>query len=42
MLGHPWFRGVIEHRWSREQIVLGEVQHHLRVRTNPCRTSSTR
>jgi pyrroloquinoline quinone (PQQ) biosynthesis protein C len=35
MIEHPWFRGVIEHRWSREQIVLGEVQHYLRVRTNP-------
>jgi pyrroloquinoline quinone (PQQ) biosynthesis protein C len=35
MLGHPWFRGIIEHRWTREQIVLGEVQHYLRVRTNP-------
>ena len=35
MLDHPWFRGIIEHRWTREQIVLGEVQHYLRVRTNP-------
>src|SRR5436853_4426055 len=35
MIEHPWFRGIIEHRWSREQIVLGEVQHYLRVRTNP-------
>jgi pyrroloquinoline quinone (PQQ) biosynthesis protein C len=35
MLHHPWFRGIIEHRWTREQIVLGEVQHYLRVRTNP-------
>src|SRR5918912_3212127 len=35
MLQHPWFRGIIEHRWTREQIVLGEVQHYLRVRTNP-------
>ena len=32
---HPWFDGIIRHRWSREQIVLGEVQHYLRVRTNP-------
>src|SRR6266571_4314301 len=32
---HPWFRGIIEHRWTQEQIVLGEVQHYLRVRTNP-------
>src|SRR5207253_2679555 len=32
---HPWFRGIVEHRWSREQIVLGEIQHYLRVRTNP-------
>ena len=35
MMEHPWFRGIIEHRWTREQIVLGEVQHYLRVRTNP-------
>ena len=35
MIEHPWFRGIIEHRWTPEQIVLGEVQHYLRVRTNP-------
>ncbi|HTD79877.1 MAG TPA: hypothetical protein VK898_19740, partial [Chloroflexota bacterium] len=35
MIEHPWFRGIIEHRWTRDQIVLGEVQHYLRVRTNP-------
>src|SRR5919204_3451102 len=35
MIEHPWFRGIIEHHWTREQIVLGEVQHYLRVRTNP-------
>jgi pyrroloquinoline quinone (PQQ) biosynthesis protein C len=35
MIQHPWFQGIIEHRWSREQIVLGEVQHYLRVRNNP-------
>jgi pyrroloquinoline quinone (PQQ) biosynthesis protein C len=35
MMQHPWFRGIIEHRWTREQIALGEVQHYLRVRTNP-------
>ena len=35
MIEHPWFRGIIEHRWSRDQIVRGEVQHYLRVRTNP-------
>ncbi|HET6317704.1 MAG TPA: iron-containing redox enzyme family protein [Chloroflexota bacterium] len=35
MIDHPWFRGIIEHRWTREQIILGEVQHYLRVRTNP-------
>jgi pyrroloquinoline quinone (PQQ) biosynthesis protein C len=35
MIEHPWFRGIIEHRWTREQIILGEVQHYLRVRTNP-------
>lgn len=32
---HPWFDGIVRHRWSREQIILGEVQHYLRVRTNP-------
>ena len=35
MVVHPWFEGIVEHRWTREQIVLGEVQHYLRVRTNP-------
>src|SRR5712691_7519094 len=34
MAEHPWFKGIFEHRWSREQLVLGEVQHYLRVRTN--------
>jgi pyrroloquinoline quinone (PQQ) biosynthesis protein C len=32
---HPWFDGIIKHRWNRDQIILGEVQHYLRVRTNP-------
>ena len=32
---HPWFQGILQHRWTREQIILGEVQHYLRVRTNP-------
>jgi pyrroloquinoline quinone (PQQ) biosynthesis protein C len=32
---HPWFDGIIRHRWSKDQIILGEVQHYLRVRTNP-------
>jgi len=32
---HPWFQGIIQHRWTPEQIILGEVQHYLRVRTNP-------
>lgn len=31
---HPWFKGIVEHRWTPEQIVLGETQHYLRVRTN--------
>src|SRR5436190_12993643 len=35
MPDHPWFKGIVEHRWSREQVVLGEIQHYLRVRTNP-------
>ncbi len=32
---HPWFQGIIQHRWTRDEIVLGEVQHYLRVRNNP-------
>jgi pyrroloquinoline quinone (PQQ) biosynthesis protein C len=32
---HPWFDGILKHRWDRKQIILGEVQHYLRVRTNP-------
>lgn len=32
---HPWFQGILEHRWTRRQIILGEGQHYLRVRTNP-------
>jgi len=32
---HFWFDGIIKHRWTREQIIQGEVQHYLRVRTNP-------
>ncbi|MEE8075560.1 MAG: hypothetical protein V3T60_08055, partial [Candidatus Binatia bacterium] len=32
---HPWFRGILRHEWSRSQIILGEIQHYLRVRTNP-------
>lgn len=32
---HPWFQGILEHRWTRRQIILGEIQHYLRVRTNP-------
>ncbi|MBI3325697.1 MAG: iron-containing redox enzyme family protein [Nitrospinae bacterium] len=35
MVQHPWFDGIVQHRWTRAQIVLGEVQHYLRVRTNP-------
>ncbi len=35
MIEHPWFKGIIEHRWTREEILIGEVQHYLRVRTNP-------
>ena len=35
MREHPWFQGIAEHRWTREQIILGEVQHFLRVRENP-------
>jgi len=32
---HPWFQGILQHHWSRSQIILGEVQHYLRIRTNP-------
>ena len=32
---HPWFHGIIHHRWTPEQIILGEIQHYHRVRTNP-------
>lgn len=35
MLQHPWFDGIIRHRWTRDQIIRGEIQHYLRVRTNP-------
>jgi len=35
MREHPWFKGVVDHRWTREQIVLGEMQHYLRVSQNP-------
>src|SRR5438093_5564392 len=35
MREHPWFKGVREHRWTREQIVRAEMQHYLRVRMNP-------
>jgi pyrroloquinoline quinone (PQQ) biosynthesis protein C len=35
MREHPWFQGIAKHRWTREQIVIGEVQHYLRVRENP-------
>ena len=35
MVEHPWFDGIVRHRWTREQIILGEIQHYLRVRTNP-------
>ena len=35
MREHPWFQGIANHRWSREEIILGEIQHYLRVRENP-------
>ena len=35
MREHPWFQGIVNHRWTREEIVIGEVQHFLRVRQNP-------
>jgi hypothetical protein len=27
MPDHPWFKGTVEHRWTREQIILGEIHH---------------
>jgi hypothetical protein len=30
-----WFRGIFQPCWTREQIILGEAQHYLGVRTNP-------
>ena len=35
MREHPWFQGIAQHRWTREEIIVGEVQHYLRVRQNP-------
>jgi pyrroloquinoline quinone (PQQ) biosynthesis protein C len=35
MIQHPWFQGIIQHRWTPEEIIRGEIQHYLRVRTNP-------
>lgn len=35
MAEHPWFKGIVTHRWTKEEIVRGEIQHYLRVRTNP-------
>ena len=35
MIEHPWFKGIIEHHWTADEILRGEVQHYLRVRTNP-------
>ena len=28
MPDHPWFKGIVDHRWTREQIILGEIQHY--------------
>jgi pyrroloquinoline quinone (PQQ) biosynthesis protein C len=35
MREHPWFQGIANHGWTQEEIVIGEVQHYLRVRENP-------
>lgn len=35
MREHPWFQGIAQHRWTKEEIVIGETQHYLRVRENP-------
>jgi pyrroloquinoline quinone (PQQ) biosynthesis protein C len=34
MLKHPWFQGIINHQFTKEQIIAGEFQHYLRVRRN--------
>ncbi len=34
MIDHPWFRSIIDRKLTREQIILGEFQHYLRVRRN--------
>ena len=34
MIQHPWFRGIIDHQFTKEQIIAGEFQHYLRVRRN--------
>lgn len=33
-LQHPWFQGIITHRFTRWQIIEGERQHYLRNRLN--------
>src|SRR6266513_1027781 len=35
MPDHPWLNGIVYRRWTREQIVLGGIEHYVRVRTNP-------
>ncbi len=34
MINHPWFRGIIDHQLTKDQIIAGEFQHYLRVRRN--------
>ena len=34
MIQHPWFKGIIDHKLTKEQIIAGEFQHYLRVRRN--------
>lgn len=35
-LSHPWFRSIIEHKLTRDQVIAGEIQHFLRVMKNKC------
>ena len=33
-INNPWFQAIFNHDFTREQILTGEIQHYLRVRTN--------
>jgi len=34
MIKHPWFQGIITGKFTKDQIIKGELQHYLRVRRN--------